>query len=217
MNKTYRLVVFDWDGTLMDSAAEIIGAMQAAIADIGMENRSDGAIRNIIGLGLYEAIAALYPEAGEHDYTRVVDRYRYHFLADTGRNSQLFPGVEQLLAELSRQGYFLAVATGKSRRGLNRSLSQVGLERLFHSTRCADETRSKPHPQMLHEIMDELGAEPAQTLVVGDTEYDLQMASNAGAHSLAVSYGAHDKARLLSCAPVACLDNVQDLHAWFVK
>src|SRR4030067_259414 len=101
MNKTSRLVVFDWDGTLMDSAAEIIGAMQAAIADIGMENRSDGAIRNIIGLGLYEAIAALYPEAGEHDYTRVVDRYRYHFLADTGRNSQLFPGVEQLLAELS--------------------------------------------------------------------------------------------------------------------
>jgi phosphoglycolate phosphatase len=213
-SKKFTLVVFDWDGTLIDSEAQIVSAMQAAVNDVGLQTRTDDEIRNIIGLGLAEAISTLFPESCNEKYSQLVDRYRYHFLSESAEGSQLFPDVKSILEELTEMGYFLAVATGKGRRGLNKSLAETGLEAFFHSTRCADETLSKPNPQMLMEIMDELGVYPHETLMVGDTEYDLQMARNANTKSIAVSYGVHDKERLLACEPLGCLDDLKDIMHW---
>lgn len=207
----HKLIVFDWDGTLMDSEARIVACMQAAIADLALPPRSVEQIRNIIGLGLREAVNTLFEEISAVDYQAVIDRYRYHFLVGDNTPSLLFDGVVPMLDSLLQKGHFLAVATGKGRQGLDKVLDETGLQKVFHATKCADETFSKPHPQMLLEIMDELGMEPEDTLMVGDTEYDLQMAGNAGTAALAVSYGVHNKQRLLDCGPLACVDSVTEL------
>jgi len=207
----YKLIVFDWDGTLMDSEARIVACLGAAIQDLGLAPRDHAALRNIIGLGLRESVDSLFPGISEKLRLEFVDRYRYHFISANETHSELFPGAIDTLQQLEAQGYFLAVATGKGRNGLDRVLDTTGLGKLFHSTRCADETRSKPHPQMLQEIMDELGLYPKEVLMVGDTEYDLQMAINARVDAIGVTYGVHEPERLQALDPVAMIDRIDQL------
>lgn len=214
MTHRFNLLVFDWDGTLMDSEARIVACIQAAIADLDLEPRAVASIRNIIGLGLHEAISTLYPGSDNALHESMTDRYRYHFLTANPTRSELFPGAEETVRGLSEAGFLLAVATGKGRKGLDLVLEETGLGQYFHATRCADETFSKPHPQMLEELMDVLGAEPGETLMIGDTEYDMQMATNARTHALAVSYGVHEKERLLRHKPLHCLDAIDELAVW---
>ncbi|MEK6771441.1 MAG: HAD-IA family hydrolase [Pseudomonadota bacterium] len=214
MARSYDLVVFDWDGTLMDSADKIVRCFQNALRDAALPDPGVEAIRQIIGLGLNEAMAALLPAHSRHDHARVADRYRDHFLHLDTTDSVLFPGVREGLDEISRGGYLLAVATGKSRRGLQRVLTETGLTTLFVATRCADEARSKPHPQMLLDILDATGMEADRALMVGDTVYDLDMARHAEVDALAVSYGVHHRAQLKVCDPLACLDSFDEVRRW---
>ncbi len=211
---TFELLVFDWDGTLMDSEARIVTCLQAAFTDLGQPAPACAAARDIIGLGLDEAMQRLSPTADASLRAALIDQYRRHFLVTNHTPSPLFPDARKTLDWLADQGYRLAVATGKSRIGLEKSLRESGLIGFFHATRCADETFSKPHPQMLLELMDELGAAPAATLMIGDTEYDMQMATNAGIRALAVSYGVHSPERLYACAPLDCLDALGALPDW---
>ncbi len=209
----YKLIVFDWDGTLMDSQARIVDCMRAAILDAGLALPDDARISEIIGLGLPEAVQRLLPDAHEAVMDRVITRYRHHFLTENRTVSPLFEGVEETLRQLTQRGYLLAVATGKGRSGLERALRETGLGGYFQATRCADECRSKPAPDMLDEIMDELGMFAPETLMVGDTEYDLEMAANARTAALAVGYGVHDRQRLLAHAPIACVDDIREIPA----
>lgn len=198
----------------MDSVARIVASLRASITDLDWAHREDDALRNIIGLGLQEAARSLYPDISAADYQRFVERYRHHFMFADPTPSELFPGAADTLRELERRGYLLAVATGKGRQGLNKVLRETGLQPLFHATRCADETTSKPHPQMLLEIMDELGVAATSTLMIGDTEYDLEMARNAGTPSLAVNYGVHERERLMRLEPLHCLSEIRELLSW---
>lgn len=184
------------------------------MTDLGLVPRSDDAIRDIIGLGLREAMQVLYPELHTELHTALIERYRARFLAEGGIPMPLFSGARETLTTLRQEGYLLAVATGKSRHGLDHVLAESGLASLFAATRCADETRSKPHPQMLLELMGALGTGPDETLMIGDSEYDLQMALQAGVPSLGVSYGVKDCERLLDYRPLACLDAIDELPAW---
>lgn len=214
MNRRYDLIVFDWDGTLMDSEAKIVTCMQAAIADVDLPDPGRAAVRQIIGLGLQEAMRALFPAADAADCERLAARYREHFLHLDRTESALFPGVTAGLEAFARAGYRLAVATGKARRGLDRVLEETATAHLFCATRCADEAFSKPHPRMLEDILDQTGVEAQRALMVGDTSYDLEMARNAGVAGLAVSYGAHPRERLMACRPLACLDSFRAVCAW---
>ncbi len=207
----YNLIVFDWDGTLMDSQARIITTMQAAIAESGIEHRTSDQIRNIIGLGLEQAIMVLYPELSAQQNTDLANCYRHHFFDANALASPLFPGAIELLQDLHSKDYSLAVATGKGRRGLTEALEQNNLAHFFHSTRCAEETASKPNPLMLQEIMDELDFSAEQTVMIGDSAYDLEMANNAKVASIAVSFGVHDKSRLLQYKPLTCIDSLSEL------
>lgn len=207
----YNLVIFDWDGTLMDSQARIINSMEKAIADCGIESRSSLQIRNIIGLGLKQAIITLYPELSAKQNAELANCYRDHFFDANALESPLFSGAAELLQDLYSKTYSLAVATGKGRRGLNEALDKHNLAHFFHSTRCAEETASKPDPLMLHEIMEELDFSPEETVMIGDSEYDLEMATNAKVASIAVSYGVHDKKRLLKHKPLICVDSLSEL------
>ncbi len=212
--RRFQLIVFDWDGTLMDSAATIVAAIQSASRDLSLPVPDVQKARHVIGLGLADALSYLFPELDAAGYEGVADRYRFHYLA---RDDEipLFDGVREMMSELADAGFLLAVATGKSRRGLDRALDATGLRSLFHATRCADEAFSKPHPAMLLEIMDELGTTAGHTLMVGDTTHDLEMARNASVAPVAVTYGAHSRDSLYACAPLACLDTVPALRAWF--
>nr|WP_281350196.1 HAD-IA family hydrolase [Allochromatium palmeri] len=211
------MIVFDWDGTLMDSEALIVTCIQAAFRDLGLPEPTPAVARDVIGLGLEQAMERLLPTGDAALHTEVALQYRRHFLGGDQAPSVLFPGARETLDWMTGQGYRLAVATGKSRTGLNKSLDESGLRSVFHATRTADETFSKPHPQMLLELMDELGARPEETLMIGDTEYDLQMANNAGVRSLAVCYGVHTPERLLACEPLACLDSLRAVRAWLTE
>ena len=210
----YRLLVFDWDGTLMDSEARIVACLQAAAVDVGIAVPPPDSARDVIGLGLQEAIERLFPGVDRRALGRLVERYRHHFLGDHPTASELFPGVVETLEGLADAGYLLGIATGKSRRGLDKVLSETGLGRFFHASRCADEAFSKPHPRMLEEVMAVLGASPADTLMIGDTEYDMQMARSAGVPAVAVSYGVHAPERLLAEGALACLDRIDELPGW---
>lgn len=213
MPKRFDLLVFDWDGTLMDSAAVIVESIQAASRDIGVVEPDDDEARHIIGLGLNEAIAALFPDLGQADYARLAERYRHHFMARDA-HIPLFAGAHETVRELHEAGFLLAVATGKGRRGLDRVLEHTGLRPWFHATRCADESFSKPHPHMLLDLMDVLGAAPGRTLMIGDTSHDLQMAANAGVAGLGACYGAHPREGLLAFSPLACAENFAELRRW---
>lgn len=213
MAKRFDLLVFDWDGTLMDSAAAIVEAIQASCRDLGLPEPSDEQARHVIGLGLADAMRHAVPELSEASYPQMIERYRYHYLS-RDHELRLFDGVASLIPELAEAGYSLAVATGKSRLGLDRALKVSGLGNIFHDSRCADECFSKPHPQMLEELMAVFAVEPSRTLMIGDTTHDLQMANNAGVAALAVAYGAHPPEALDSCSPLARLDSVMELREW---
>lgn len=217
MNHQAKLIVFDWDGTLMDSAAHIVNCLNNAITETNLETRSDNQLKNIIGLGMREALLALYPHGTEEEFTQLTNYYREHFFSEEYAPCELFPGARELIKELDGKDYLLAVATGKGRNGLDKVLHETGLGEFFSITRCADEAHSKPHPQMLLDIMDWYGVNADETIMVGDTEYDLLMANNADAHAVAVTYGAHEKQRLLDCNPLTCLDDVHELHQWLLN
>lgn len=209
----YELVVFDWDGTLLDSAGAIARAIQSACRDLELPVPEDAQARHVIGLGLVDAMRHAVPDLTPERYQDMVDRYRFHYLSGD-HELTLFDGVPEMLERLRAAGHMLAVATGKSRIGLERALDHSGLRHLFQGSRCADECHSKPHPQMLEELMLEFGVRNAATVMVGDTSHDLLMASNAGVDGLAVTYGAHPHDHLLEHKPVACLHTVAELDQW---
>ncbi|MCK4866324.1 MAG: HAD-IA family hydrolase [Gammaproteobacteria bacterium] len=217
MNHEAKLIVFDWDGTLMDSAAHIVACLQNAITELSLEPKTDDELKNIIGLGLREAFYALYPQADDDELTSLTIRYREHFFDSAHPPSELFSGARELIQELHAKDYYLAIATGKGRNGLDKVLIETAMGEFFPITRCADESHSKPHPQMLLEIIDYYGIDANEAIMVGDTEYDLLMANNAEANAVAVTYGVHEKQRLLDCKPLTCLDNMQDLHQWLLN
>ena len=210
---SFDLIVFDWDGTLMDSAAAIVASLQGACRDLDFPVPGDEQARYIIGLGLHDALSHILPGLDASQYPRVVDRYRHHFLALDG-GTALFPGIAEVVADLHGAGYQLAIATGKSRRGLARALDATGLVSFFHASRCADEGHTKPHPGMLQEVMRELAARSDRTLMIGDTTHDLEMARAAGVAALGVGYGAHARDALLACEPLACVASVAELRDW---
>jgi phosphoglycolate phosphatase len=211
--RQFDLIVFDWDGTLMDSTATIVKCIQAAARDLELPVPSEKAAAYVIGLGLQEAMQAVLPEVDSEYHVRMAERYRYHYLAKD-QQLTLFDGVHEMLEDLSAQGYRLAVATGKSRAGLNRALAESGLAPLFDATRCADETFSKPHPAMLDELTRELDQQMSRTVMIGDTTHDLQMALNAGSASIGVRHGAHSGAELLPLKPLYIADSIVELHSW---
>jgi phosphoglycolate phosphatase len=214
--KRYDLLVFDWDGTIVDSTGHIAASLQASFADLGLPVPSIKAARHVIGLGLQDALSYLSPGLPEARYDEVTDRYRYHFLAgDAG--VRCYPEAAASLAALNRSGYLLAVATGKSRRGLDRSMRALALEGHFHGSRCADEGFPKPHPDMLETLMETLGVGRERTLMIGDTTHDLQMASNARVGAVAVTHGAHSAADLQALNPLACVSGFGELMRWLSK
>lgn len=214
MKKQYQLIVFDWDGTLMDSEARIVNCMQRAARDVGAVVPTVAATRDIIGLGLDIAVARLFPDADAHGVRDIVDAYRRHWLGDAVEPAAMFDGASELVQSLHNAGHLLAVATGKSRRGLDKVLDESGLRTYFHATRCADETFSKPHPQMLVDILDVLGVMPAQAVVVGDTEYDMQMARNARVDAVGVAHGVHAPDRLIGEGALVCFNDLASLGEW---
>lgn len=208
-------LIFDWDGTLVDSIQKIVDAMQVAADEVGLPVRSAAAVRGIIGLGLPEAIATLYPELENPVIAAALkEAYIGSYIRLEQTPSPLFEGVLDTLHACREQGFGLAVATGKSRRGLERVLGQHGLADFFDATRCADETESKPHPLMLQQILAQLHAAPEQALMIGDSEFDMFMAQNAGVAAVAVSYGAQSKEQLLCCDPIHCIDDFIEFHGW---
>lgn len=213
----YRLLIFDWDGTLMDSAQKIVRCFQAAAADSGLPKPGKEQVHAIIGLGLREAFDELF--AGQPDalIDAAVERYREHFLHLDNTHMPLFPGVTRGLKELHARGVKLAVATGKARRGLDRVLAETRTGHLFTATRCSDEAGSKPHPRMILDLL-ELTRTPADAaLMIGDTEFDMEMAARAGVDRIAVTYGVHEQPRLLAHDPLACLDSFTALHQWLLS
>ncbi|KPK20393.1 MAG: HAD-IA family hydrolase [Betaproteobacteria bacterium] len=216
MPRRFELLVFDWDGTLMDSAGAIVSALQSACADLALPVPSDEEARYIIGLGLNDAMSHILPDVDPDNYPRVVERYRFHYLqrdADTA----LFPGAVELVAALREAGFLLAVATGKGRRGLERVLESTGLKELFHASRCADEGHSKPDPGMLGALLEELAVTNNRALMIGDTTHDMEMARAAGVARVAAAYGAHPRNALLCYEPVACVDNLMELRQWLMQ
>ncbi len=211
MRQRFRLVVFDWDGTLIDSTAAIVHAIRASAADLGLPVPTREQASHVIGLGLFEAIRAAVPMIERNRMPAYVERYRHHYLR---RDADLVPfeGVPQLLSELADSGAWLAVATGKSRVGLNRALDQMGWTARFLTTRCADEGAPKPDPWMLRDIGDELGIDPSGMVMVGDTTHDLGMARAAGAAAIAVAYGAHPREALEAQPALAIVDTVSELR-----
>jgi phosphoglycolate phosphatase len=213
MAKRFELLVFDWDGTLMDSAGAIVASIQESCRDLGLPVPERERAAHVIGLGLKDALQYAVPELPPSEYGRLAQRYRHHYLA-RDPDIELFPGMREMLAALKHRGHVLAVATGKTRIGLERVLEATQLKQYFDSSRCADETQSKPHPAMLRELMAEMLIEPDATLMIGDTVHDLQMAVSAGVPALAVSYGAHTRDSLTPFRPLACIDTPQELAPW---
>ncbi len=211
--RRFDLIAFDWDGTLFDSTALIVHSIQAACRDLGLPVPDDERASWVIGLSLHGAMAHAVPSITKEQIPQMVDRYRFHYLARQ-HDLTLFPGVIQMLHALKKRHHWLAVATGKSRAGLDEALHAVELQGLFDGTRTADETRSKPDPQMLVELMRQFGVDPDRTLMIGDTTHDLQLAANAGTPSVAVAYGAHQTSEFDAHAPLFVARTVAELGAW---
>jgi phosphoglycolate phosphatase len=209
----FDLIAFDWDGTLFDSTAIIARCIQAAVRDVGGKEPTTEAASFVIGMGLMQALAHAAPDVPPELYPQLGDRYRHHYFAIQHEIS-LFDGVLPLLDELKARGFFLAVATGKSRRGLDEALHSSTLTGRFDASRTADQTAGKPDPLMLNELMAEFGVSAARTLMIGDTTHDLQMALNAGCASVGVSYGAHEPSAFDAFSPLAVLHSVAELRTW---
>lgn len=209
------LFIFDWDGTLSDSKAKITRSMQLAAQDLGWEPLADYLIHNIIGLGLPEAILHLYPDVAQAERAELRDRYAANFIRlEDEKASDFFPAVHETLATLRSQGHLLAVATGKSRKGLDRVLATHGLVDYFDATRCADETASKPSPLMLEELLQHFNMPVEDAVMIGDTEFDMEMARCIDMPRIAVSYGAHHPDRLHPYKPELCVDNIDRILQW---
>jgi phosphoglycolate phosphatase len=211
--RQFDLIAFDWDGTLFDSTRIIVRCIQDAVADVGGTVPTDREAAYVIGMGLMDALAHAAPDVPRDRYPELGASYRRHYL---GRQNDLslFDGVLPMLTDLRERHHWLAVATGKSRRGLDEVLQTVQLAGVFDGSRTADETAGKPDPRMLHELMREFGTDPERTLMIGDTTHDLQMALNAGCPSVAVSYGAHTPEGFEALQPLAIVHSVGGLHAW---
>lgn len=216
MASRFDLIVFDWDGTLMDSASAIVASIQAACVDLGVEPPDEASARHVIGLGLHDALSWAIPRLPQSQYLQMAERYRHHYLSRDLELS-LFEGADELVTTLRARGVLLGVATGKSRTGLDRALASTGLTEYFHATRCGDECSSKPDPAMLLELMDQLGVRPERTLMVGDTTHDLLMASRAGVGALAAGFGAHPHEALTQAAPLHVARDFPELKAWLLS
>ena len=214
--RNFDLIAFDWDGTLFDSTQIITRCIQAAVKDVGGTVPTDEAAGYVIGLGLAQALAHAAPDVPPGKYPLLGERYRFYYQLHA-HDLSLFDGVLPLLAALKSRGYLLAVATGKSRQGLDEVLQTVQLKSVFDGSRTADKTAGKPDPKMLHELMAELGTTAQRTLMVGDTTHDLQMAVNAGCPSLGVSYGAHEPSAFAALGPLHVAHSVQDMHNWLLE
>jgi phosphoglycolate phosphatase len=214
--RRFDLIAFDWDGTLFDSTQIIVRCIQRAVVDVGGAVPTEEAASYVIGMGLMEALAHAAPDVPRERYAELGAAYRRHYLQHQDDLS-LFEGVLPMLSALRERHHWLAVATGKSRRGLDEALRSSQLAGVFDGSRTADETAGKPDPRMLHELMREFGTEPERTLMIGDTTHDLQMALNAGCASVAVSYGAHAYEGFAALRPEAIVHSVGDLHAWLVE
>ncbi|MDT0616898.1 HAD-IA family hydrolase [Salinisphaera sp. P385] len=208
-----ELIIFDWDGTVMDSAAEIVMSMQRAIQDIGLPERDADRMRELIGLGLNDVLARLFPEMEVDRVKALLTAYRRRYTAPGGE-SRPFAGAEAAIADLHGRGHWLAVATGKSRRGLDRNFRETGLGQYFRFSRCADETTPKPAPDMLEDILLQSATMPDAALMVGDTEYDMRMARDAGVAAVGVACGVHDTDRLMTAGALAVIPDVAALPAW---
>jgi phosphoglycolate phosphatase len=211
----FDLLVFDWDGTLFDSTALIVHSIQDACRDLGVDVPDDAQAAFVIGLGLQDALQLAAPGLPVSRYPELAQRYRHHYFARQ-HEVLLFEGTTQMLQALKRRHHWLAVATGKSRRGLDEALSSVQLQGLFDATRTADETASKPHPRMLLELMDECGTTPQRTLMIGDTTHDLQLAANAGTPCIGVGYGAHSHEAFAGFEPLFVAHSTRELHDWLM-
>ena len=214
--RRFDLIAFDWDGTLFDSTAIIVRCIQAAVRDVGGTVPTDKEAAYVIGMGLMQALAHAAPDVPLEKYTELGNRYRFHYLQHQDDLS-LFDGVLPLLNDLRERGHLLAVATGKSRRGLDEALHTVQLKGVFDGSRTADQTAGKPHPLMLQELMAEFDVAPARLLMIGDTTHDLQMAVNAGCASVGVSYGAHEPDAFHALQPLAVVHSVRELHDWLLN
>jgi len=213
--RRFDLIAFDWDGTLFDSTKIIVRCIQRAVVDVGGMAPTDQAAAYVIGMGLMQALAHAAPDVPPEKYPELGARYRHHYMAHQNDLS-LFDGVLPLLEQLRGRGHLLAVATGKSRRGLDEVLRSVELAGVFDGSRTADETAGKPDPLMLRELMAEFGTSPERTLMVGDTTHDLQMAVNAGCPSVGVSYGAHEHSTFNALAPLHVAHSVAQLQQWLL-
>lgn len=215
MQSDYQLLIFDWDGTLVNSIGRIVAALHMAARECDLPPRSDTELKAIIGLGLPEVVVALYPDLDDAELAqRYCRAYSEHYLALESTPSQLFPGVAEAMTAFRAAGYQLAVATGKGRHGLNRVLADQGWTEFFDITRCADETASKPEPLMLEQILEFCGVPAERALMVGDSVFDLQMARNAGMDSVAVGYGAQSLETLSGCGPRLMVEHFSELRAW---
>lgn len=209
----FRLLVFDWDGTLADSAMIIVDAIQAACRDMSIPEPTEAMARYVIGLGMREAISHVAPDLPESEHAQFSERYRAHYFAGDAE-IPLFAGIAELLDSLAERGHLLAVATGKSRMGLDRALQRSRLTHRFDATRCGDEGFPKPHPDMLLALMERLDTRPDETLMIGDTVHDLELAKNARTQAVGVSYGAHALAELRALQPLGVMDSVAELRVW---
>ena len=214
--RRFDLIAFDWDGTLFDSTAIIVRCIQAAVRDVGGTVPTDKEAAYVIGMGLMQALAHAAPDVPPEKYTELGNRYRFHYIQHQDDLS-LFDGVLPLLNDLRERGHLLAVATGKSRRGLDEALHTVQLKGVFDGSRTADQTAGKPHPLMLQELMAEFDVAPERLLMIGDTTHDLQMAVSAGCASVGVSYGAHEPDAFHALQPLAVVHSVRELHDWLLN
>jgi phosphoglycolate phosphatase len=217
MHKPYDLIIFDWDGTLVDSQAQIISCIREAFVKVGLAPPEPAAARHIIGLSLEAAACRLAPQADRTMIEALADTYRELALANSNHSTQLFEGVESGLRSLRQQGLYLAVATGKGRRGLDQALNGTELANIFDITRCADETCSKPHPMMLDEILSDLNLEPERAVMVGDTSYDIEMANNIGMDSIAVTYGMHEEIHLRPLQPKFLINHFSEIQSCLAR
>jgi phosphoglycolate phosphatase len=211
------MVVFDWDGTLMDSISRIVRCLHLASVEIGAEARTDEQMRDIIGLGVRQATETLYPGADDAFVADFARAYRRYYLEIDTTPTPLHAGAEDVLRKLSDSGYLLAVATGKSRRGLDEALVDSGLARYFDATATSDEHPSKPHPGMLGYLLARLGVEPRDAVMVGDSVFDLEMANNMEVAGVGITHGVHDAGRLLRCRPVAVIGSLAELPALLAR
>jgi phosphoglycolate phosphatase len=211
MKNRFDLLIFDWDGTLIDSIDWIARCLQAAANDTRLETPNYQAAKNVIGLSIERATEALFPDANADEVLDLVARYERAYFSKQVSRDDLFSGVYDMLDTLKNAGFKLAIATGKTREGLDEALNATNTRDLFCITRCADETESKPHPLMLHEIMAHTQISPERTLMVGDSTHDLQMALNAGIAAIGVASGAHDSEQLKNYQPLHCFLQTTEL------